>query len=80
MRLTSREVDEIAGVRPRRPERGEIWRAKNGWERHVLLSTAANITYIQVIHGRENITRNCLPVTWSRWALANEAEFVGNHK
>ena len=60
------------------PQRGDIWRQRNGWERHVLTSCESNVRYIQVALGdRKNITRDCLPVVWRRWIKQSGAEHVG---
>jgi hypothetical protein len=80
MRLTHKEVEQIAGVRPRSPKPGEIWRGWNAWERHVTFVSKSDIAYIQVVHGRKNVERNCLPGTWDRWVLAASAKYVGDHR
>lgn len=80
--LVARSGDTVAvydadGIRS--PIKGDIWRSANGWERHVTHADAANVVYIQVADGRENVTRNCLPVVWRRWARKSGASFVGQH-
>jgi hypothetical protein len=62
------------------PARGQIWRAANGWERHVTSASASNVAYIQVVHGRENIGRNCLPSVWARWVKKSAAQYIGEHR
>lgn len=79
MRLSEKEVAVIAGDRPRAPLRGDIWRASNGWERHVLAISPHDVSYIQVAEGRPNIHRRCLHVVWDRWARKSGASFVGLH-
>ena len=58
------------------PRPGDIWRTENGRERHVLLATPWSVTYVQVVNGRRNITRDCLSVVWHRWAAKTSAKCV----
>lgn len=59
------------------PKAGEIWRADNGWERHIVEVKPNNIRYIQVTtQGWKNVTRNCLPVVFNRWVKTRNATLV----
>jgi hypothetical protein len=62
------------------PSKGQIWRAANGWERHVTFASVSNIAYIQVAHGRKNVERNCLPGVWAKWIKKSRATYVGEHR
>lgn len=62
------------------PIAGDIWRGNNDWERHVLSATPWSVTYLQVVHGRENVRRNCLAVVWHRWCAERKAVLIQRAK
>lgn len=59
------------------PKANDIWRDARGRERHVISVSPANVDYIEVVVGRANVRRTCLPVVWERWARKNAAKCIG---